>query len=51
MNKLLVLSVGFLCAWFDITVAQEKYPSKPITMVIALGPGTVQDLVGRVAGE
>jgi len=51
MKKLLVILIGLLFASFDITVAQEKYPSKPITMIITLGPGTVPDVVGRVVSE
>lgn len=51
MRKLLVILIGFLFASFDIAVAQDRYPNKPITMIIALGPGTVQDLVGRVVSE
>ena len=48
MKKMLTILIGFLLASFDIAVAQEKYPSKPITMIITLGPGTIPDLVGRV---
>lgn len=51
MKRLLAILIGFLFALLDIALAQDRYPTKPITMIIALGPGTVQDLVARVVGE
>ena len=51
MKSILAILVGLLSALFDVALAQDKYPSKPITMIIALGPGTIQDLVGRVVSE
>ncbi len=49
--KHLMALLALLFVWSGIAPAQEKYPGKPITMIIALGPGTVQDLVARVVSE
>lgn len=51
MKILLVILIGFLFVKFDIAVAQDKYPTKPITMIISLGPGTIPDIVARLVGE
>jgi tripartite-type tricarboxylate transporter receptor subunit TctC len=31
--------------------AQEKYPSRPIRMIVALGPGSATDAMARILGE
>lgn len=49
--KQLTAILALLFVFSGIAPAQEKYPGKPITMIIALGPGTVQDLVARVVSE
>ena len=49
--KHLTALLALLFVWSGIAPAQEKYPGKPITMILALGPGTVQDLIARVVSE
>ena len=43
---LLVLAVGSATA-----AAQDKYPSKPIKVVVPFGPGSATDIVIRIVGE
>ena len=31
--------------------AQDKYPSKPIKVVVPFGPGSATDIVMRIVGE
>jgi tripartite-type tricarboxylate transporter receptor subunit TctC len=51
MKTTLAILIALSFALFNTALAQDKYPTKPITMIIALGPGTIQDLVGRVVSE
>lgn len=46
-----VLTVLFMPWSVSATSAQEKYPSKPIKLIVPLGPGTVNDVVARTVGE
>jgi tripartite-type tricarboxylate transporter receptor subunit TctC len=52
MKRLAIAVIG-LVAWlaFGSAEAQEKYPVKPIKVIVPLGPGTVNDVVARVVGE
>jgi tripartite-type tricarboxylate transporter receptor subunit TctC len=43
---LLVFAVGGTTA-----SAQDKYPSKPIKVVVPFGPGSATDIVMRIVGE
>ena len=50
--KLLLSFVAFMCLILPQTLtAQERYPVKPIKIVVALGPGSVADAVARLVGE
>lgn len=53
MKKISVASVMFLfaMAFFGTALAQESYPSKPIKIVIPLGPGSGNDVVTRILSE
>lgn len=51
MKRLPAILIGFLFALSDIALAQDRYPIKPITMIISLGPGTIPDLLARVVSE
>ncbi|MBI2998994.1 MAG: tripartite tricarboxylate transporter substrate binding protein [Deltaproteobacteria bacterium] len=53
MKKYLAfLALCFLVLGFGIAAkAQDKYPSRPIKIIIPLGPGTVNDVVARTVSE
>jgi tripartite-type tricarboxylate transporter receptor subunit TctC len=40
-----------LVAAFSVAGAQEKYPSKPVRVVVPFGPGSATDIVMRIVGE
>lgn len=49
LTNTLVIAVGLLVLSGLIpSYAQEKYPSRPIELVIPWGPGGVSDLIGRI---
>jgi len=48
------LGVVLAAVWLAIggaAVAQDKYPSKPIKIVVPFGPGSATDIVIRIVGE
>jgi tripartite-type tricarboxylate transporter receptor subunit TctC len=53
MRKISVLFTLFLFALFysGAATAQDKYPSKPIKIIIPLGPGSGNDVVTRILSE
>lgn len=53
MRKILALFVLFLFAlvFSGAVSAQDKYPSKPIKIIIPLGPGSGNDVVTRIISE
>ena len=53
MKKISLALVVFLiaAAFFGTASAQERYPSKPIKIIIPLGPGSGNDVVTRVLSE
>jgi len=53
MKKISLAFVLFLiaAAFFGTASAQERYPSKPIKIIIPLGPGSGNDVVTRVLSE
>jgi tripartite-type tricarboxylate transporter receptor subunit TctC len=53
-NRLVLLVVAFVLLFARIGVAQEdvsKFPSKPITLVCPVPPGTVTDLTARLIAK
>jgi len=40
-----------LLAAFSLAVHAQSYPSKPVKIVVATGPGTVDDLPARIVAE
>ena len=53
MKKMSLASVMFLfaAAFLGMAHAQESYPSKPIKIIIPLGPGSGNDVVTRILSE
>src|SRR5262245_47784225 len=49
MTRLTILILLVLAA--TTALAQEKYPSKPIKVVVPFGPGSATDIVMRIVGE
>src|SRR5262245_26785980 len=47
---ILILSIGCL-AIGGAASAQDKYPSKPVKVVVPFGPGSATDIVIRIVGE
>jgi tripartite-type tricarboxylate transporter receptor subunit TctC len=43
------IPVMFLCC--GSAAAQDKWPSRPVTLVVPVGPGTQTDVVGRLMAE
>lgn len=46
-----MLLSGALLIAGSVAQAQEKYPSKPVTIVVGFPPGTATDTVARLVGE
>src|SRR5260370_7072189 len=46
LSSAILLAIGVMPA-----VAQDKYPSKPIKVVVPFGPGSATDIVMRIVGE
>src|SRR3972149_3969152 len=53
MRRKSLVSAMFLIAMgvFGTALAQEPYPSRPVKMVIPLGPGSGNDVVTRILSE
>jgi len=49
--SMLVLSTVLIMAGGVEVSAQDKYPSKPIKVVVPFGPGSATDIVIRIVGE
>ena len=48
---LILLSASCLALGSMAAVAQDKYPVKPIKVVVPFGPGSATDIVIRIVGE
>src|SRR6267142_2432932 len=48
---ILVLAAFFLAVGGTQVAAQDKYPARPIKVVVPFGPGSATDIVMRIVGE
>ena len=52
MNRRLALvTAAFIVAFAPPAQAQDKFPSKPIKVITAYGPGSATDIIIRILGE
>jgi tripartite-type tricarboxylate transporter receptor subunit TctC len=51
MKRLAILSLLFLAVSGIELAAQDRYPSKPVKVVVPFGPGSATDIVMRIVGE
>jgi tripartite-type tricarboxylate transporter receptor subunit TctC len=47
----LIAGMSVIFAWCCVAGAQEKFPSRPIDMIVNFGPGGGADQLGRVASQ
>src|SRR5256885_9629235 len=53
MNRagLIIIAAIFLAFGAETAAAQEKFPSKPVKLLVPYGPGVATDIVARIVGE
>jgi len=44
-------AMSVVSVWFSVAGAQEKYPSRPIDMIVNFGPGGGADQLGRISSQ
>ena len=48
-RRMLFAGISAIVAWSCVVCAQEKFPSRPIDMIVNFGPGGGADQLGRIA--
>src|SRR5690242_13740947 len=50
MKRLSLILLAVLCLT-DMAVAQDKYPSRPVKVIVPYAPGGATDIVARIVGD
>src|SRR6476660_10417371 len=51
MLRLVVMLVAILAIGAEATMAQDRYPSRPVKVIVPYGPGGATDIVARIVGD
>lgn len=52
MKRIMFAVLALLgAAWSHVAVAQDKFPSRPIKIIVPFGPGSATDVTARTLGE
>src|SRR6185295_4960648 len=51
MMRLLAMLIAILGIGADATMAQDKYPSRPVKVIVPYAPGGATDIVARIVGD
>ncbi|MFL5053366.1 MAG: Bug family tripartite tricarboxylate transporter substrate binding protein [Xanthobacteraceae bacterium] len=51
MKRLGMIVLAVLCVAMGVAQAQDKFPTKPVKVMVPFGPGSATDIVIRIVGE
>jgi tripartite-type tricarboxylate transporter receptor subunit TctC len=51
MMRLLAMLIAILAIGADATMAQDKYPSRPVKVIVPYAPGGATDIAARIVGD
>src|SRR5215468_9113233 len=51
MIRLIAMVIVVLAVGADVTMAQDKYPSRPVKVIVPYAPGGATDIVARIVGD
>jgi tripartite-type tricarboxylate transporter receptor subunit TctC len=51
MKRLIALLFALAALSADVAMAQEKYPSRPVKVIVPYAPGGATDIVARIVGD
>ena len=49
--RLLAMLLAILAIGADAAMAQDKYPSRPVKVIVPYAPGGATDIVARIVGD
>lgn len=50
-RTILTMLAALSLAWPSLVIAQDKFPSRPIKIIVPFGPGSATDVTARLLGE